>query len=218
MRSPSIRRPLVALVGAGSLSLALAPAASAASATLRAAVTSLPGATEVRTGYDRDLFRHWTDGDGDGCDTRREVLLAEATVRPTVGSGCSLSGGRWSSYVDGATWTDPADLDIDHLVPLAEAWDSGARSWSAGDRERFANDLGDDRSLAAVTDSVNQAKGDQDPSEWEPPLASARCRYAAEWVATKLRWRLSVDPAERSALSGRAAACPATTISWTVAR
>ena len=218
MRSPSIRRPLVALVASGSLALVAAPAATADSATLRAAVADLPGASEVRTGYDREKFRHWIDADGDGCDTRREVLIEEATTKPSVGSGCALSGGRWSSYVDGETWTDPADLDIDHLVPLAEAWDSGARSWSTADREAYANDLGDARSLAGVTDDVNQAKGDQDLSEWEPPLTSARCRYAAEWVATKLRWGLTVDPPERSALENRAAACPATTISWTVAR
>jgi hypothetical protein len=218
MRSPSIRRPIVAVLATVTTTLAVVPAvASAESSSLRSAVSALPGATESRTGYERSKFKLWVDADHDGCDTRREVLIAEATKAPTVGSGCSLTGGSWTSPYDGATWTDIADLDIDHVVPLAEAWDSGASKWTAAKRESYANDLGDPRSLIAVTDNVNQEKGDQDPAEWEPPLASYRCTYVADWVATKLRWGLTVDTAERSALASRAASCPAKTISWTVA-
>jgi len=219
MPSPSIRATvLITTTLAGAAALVPSASAAAIDTTLRAAVADLPGATEQRTGYDRDLFRHWVDADGDGCDARAEVLIEEATTTPSVGSGCSLSGGRWSSYYDGATWTAPSDLDIDHMVPLAEAWDSGARTWSAADRQSYANDLGDPRTLAAVTDDVNQAKGDQDPAEWEPPSTGVRCRYAAEWVAVKLRWRLSVDAAERTALAGRADGCPSTRISVSTAR
>jgi hypothetical protein len=185
------------------------------SAPLATAVSDLPTATEVRTGYSRDNFRHWVDADGDGCSTRQEVLISEADDPVTVGSGCSLSGGRWFSYYDQVSWTDPGDVDIDHMVPLAEAWDSGARSWSAGVREAYANDLGDSRSLVGVTDSVNQAKGDQDPREWMP--AAERCRYVREWVAVKHRWRLSVDSAEKSALSSLVSGCSGT-ITVTLAR
>lgn len=185
------------------------------SAPLRTAVASLPVATEVRTGYNRDLFRHWIDADGDGCNTRYEVLIAEATTRPSVGSGCTLSGGRWLSYYDNATWTNPADLDIDHMVALAEAWDSGARSWTSSRREAYANDLGDSRSLVAVTDNVNQAKGDLDPAQWLPPLTSARCRYITEWVVVKIRWRLTVDTAEKNSLTSLANGCTNTTITVT---
>lgn len=217
MRSPGIIRPLVVGLAALSAAAVIPATASAASASLRTAVSDLPGATESRTGYDRSLFRLWIDADGDGCDTRREVLIDEAVKAPTVGSGCSLTSGRWVSPYDNASWTDIADLDIDHLVPLAEAWDSGASAWSAARRQSYANDLGDPRSLIAVTDNVNQEKGDQDPAEWVPPLASYRCRYTADWVATKLRWGLKVDSAERSALASNASSCPATTISWTVA-
>ena len=66
----------------------------------------------------------------------------------------------------------------DHLIPLAEAWDSGARTWTTAKRQWFANDLGDARPLVAVTDDVNQAKGDRDPAQWMPTLE--RCRYVAE--------------------------------------
>jgi hypothetical protein len=179
---------------------------------LRTMVANLPVATEVRTGYDRDLFNHWIDADGDGCNTRYEVLITEATTTPSVGSGCTLSGGRWLSYFDGASWTDPADLDIDHLVPLAESWDSGSRTWTSAQRQAYANDLGDARALAAVTDNVNQSKGDRDPAEWIPSLASVRCRYVTEWTAVKTRWRLTVDTAEKSALTTYAAACTNSTV------
>lgn len=186
-------------------SVAAADSRVAVSVRLRAAVGQLPVATERRSGYARVKFEHWVDADGDGCNTRNEVLIAEAVRKPRVRSGCRLSGGRWVSYYDRRTWSDRARLDVDHMVPLAEAWDSGARGWSAARRRAYANDLGDSRALVAVTDTVNQAKGDQDPAEWLPRYD--RCRYAAEWVAVKLRWRLSVDRVERSALRRLTAGC-----------
>ncbi|HLL64194.1 MAG TPA: HNH endonuclease family protein [Micromonosporaceae bacterium] len=200
------------------LALAAQPAWAASSAPLRTAVANLPVATEVRTGYDRDLFPHWIDADGDRCNTRYEVLIAEATAAPSVGTPCTLTGGRWYSYYDNAYWTEPADLDIDHFVPLAEAWDSGARSWTTTTRRAFANDLGDRRSLAAVTDNVNQAKGDRDPGTWMPPYSGARCRYIADWVAVKTRWRLTVDSTEKQALTGHANRCANVTVTVTQAR
>jgi hypothetical protein len=186
------------------------------SAPLTTAIGSLPVATESRSGYSRSLFPHWVDADGDGCSTRNEVLISEADDPVSVGSGCSLSGGRWFSYYDRVSWTDPGRIDIDHMVPLAEAWDSGAGGWSTATRQAYANDLGDSRSLVGVTDSVNAAKGDQDPREWLP--AYDRCRYLREWVAVKLRWRLSVDSGEKTALQSLAAGCTNSTITVTRAR
>jgi len=211
-------RPLGLLVTVLAL-LVGAPATAYAvqySAPLQTAVADLPVATEVRTGYDRDLFQHWIDADGDGCHTRNEVLLAEADDPPTVSGTCTISGGRWFSYYDRVSWTNTSDLDIDHMVPLAEAWDSGARTWSSTVRRDFANDLGDYRSLVAVTDNVNQAKGDQDPGTWLPQYD--RCRYLREFVAVKHRWRLSVDSAEKSAMTSLASSCTNSTITVTLAR
>jgi len=202
---------LVVLVATGLVAVPTAAQAATYSAPLSRAIADLSVASEVRTGYDRDLFRLWVDADGDGCSTRNEVLLAEAEEAPTVGSGCTLTGGRWYSYYDGVSQYAPADLDIDHLVPLAEAWDSGARGWSSAKRESYANDLGDYRTLVAVTDAVNQTKSDQDPAEWLP--AQQQCRYLREWVAVKHRWALGVDSAERSALTSLAAGCGDPTIS-----
>ncbi len=106
---------------------------------LLGAVRRLPLARETRAGYDREKFRLWVDADGDCRDTRDEVLAAES--KDPV-SGCDINRGKWRSYYDGRTWRRSSDVDIDHLVPLAEAWDSGAKRWDANTRERYANDLG----------------------------------------------------------------------------
>ena len=116
----------------------------------------------------------------------------------TTSRHCTVSRGRWFSEYDGATWTNPSDVDIDHVVALKEAWDSGARSWSALNRERYANDLGYSGTLLAVTDNVNASKGDRDVAQWLP--SRDRCNYAIRMAKVKYRWRLSVDSTERTAM------------------
>ncbi|MFW3477170.1 HNH endonuclease family protein [Streptomyces microflavus] len=199
------------LRGFSALSLALVPLLSspAALAAPTAEVTTLADAVglvkvveEDRTGYSRSSFKHWNSGDDatDGCNTRAEVLLAEAVVAPTVGAGCKLTGGTWVSYYDGQEVSSAGSLDIDHMVPLAEAWDSGASAWSASRREAYANDQGSAVSLVAVTARTNRSKSDQDPADWMPPSPEAQCRYVGEWVSTKLRWQLTADDRELEAL------------------
>lgn len=169
---------------------------------LRRAVRNLDVARETRRGYDRDRFQHWVDADGDCQDTRDEVLDAESRIEV---SGCDIQSGTWRSRYDGVVVRDSSELDIDHLVPLAEAWDSGARRWTSGTRKRFANDLRDRRSLVAVTASSNRSKSDQDPSEWLP--SRAVCGYVRSWVAVKIRWSLRVDRPEKRELVSLAADC-----------
>ena len=162
----------------------------------------------LRADYDRDKFSHWSDFDGDGCDTRDEVLLTETTQpRRTraVGSSCSIQGGRWRSWYDADTTRDSSSFDVDHMVPLAEAWDSGANGWSPARREAFANDQGDGPSLVAVSASSNRSKSDRDPSEWLPGLEV--CRYERAWVAVELRWDLAADPSEVRELLHRVGSC-----------
>jgi hypothetical protein len=182
---------------------------------LRGAVRRLVVGRERRAGYDRDLFGgDWIDADGDCRDTRDEVLAQESRER--VATGCDVASGLWRSYYDGALWRNSADVDIDHVVALAEAWDSGARGWSGRTRVRYANDLADRRTLVAVTDNVNQSKGDQDPAEWLPERQV--CRYVAQHVAVKLRWSLRVDRPERRTLRALSAGCPNRRITVTRAR
>ena len=139
------------------------------------------------------------DHHNDGCNTRYEVLIAEAIVKPTVDGTCDLTGGTWLSLYDGLSIEGAQGVQIDHVVALAEAWYSGAFAWSTEHRERFANDLTPE-ALAAVAPDVNQSKGSKDPDEWVPPLASAVCPYAFSWLSVKHRWQLTIDAAERSAL------------------
>ncbi|MDQ1042015.1 HNH endonuclease family protein [Streptomyces sp. V4I2] len=192
------------------------PAHAAETLPLAEAVASLPVATESRDGYSRDKFRHWNTGDdpADGCNTRAEVLIHEAVDPPAVGPGCRLSGGSWFSYYDATVVTAASGLDIDHMVPLAEAWDSGASAWTPLRREAYANDQGAKPSLVAATARSNRSKADQDPAEWLPPADDVHCRYAAEWVGTKLRWGLAVDDGELSALENVAAGCPEQTVTY----
>lgn len=214
----TVRTRVLAVLVAG-LAIAGVPHSAFAedySAPLDTAISDLPVATEDRSGYDRDLFEHWVDEDGDGCDARDEVLIAEADDPPTRSGTCTLTGGRWFSYYDRVSWTDTSDIDIDHMVPLAEAWDSGAGSWGAATREAYANDLGDYRTLVGVTDNVNQSKSDQDVAEWLPEFS--QCRYLREFVAVKHRWRLTVDSTEKAAMVDLAGSCENTVITVPRAR
>lgn len=152
-------------------------------------------------GYKRSLFKHWIDANRNGKDTRAEVLIAESLVSVTFSStGKTVSTGKWLSLYDGETWTKASDVDVDHVVALAEAWRSGAWKWSSSRRQSYANDLGVAWTLRAVTDNVNQEKSDDDPTYWLPPLESATCVYLTEWVAVKIRWKLSVDAEERQSI------------------
>ena len=154
--------------------------------------------------YNRDLFPHWITISG-ACNTREEVLKRDG-AGVTVNSSCYPTSGSWYSPYDGATWTNPADVDIDHMVPLAEAWSSGAWAWTTSKRQTYANDLGGPE-LWAVTDNVNQSKGDKDPAQWQPSRTAFRCTYARAWIQVKWFYSLSVDSAEKSALSGMLASC-----------
>jgi hypothetical protein len=162
---------------------------------------------EFQGGYDRDLFGDWIDADRNGCDSRREVLIIEAVVSPVVGSRCSFEGGSWYSPFDGETTTDPSVFDIDHMVPLKEAWDSGAHAWDRDRRRAFANDLDLPEALIAVSRSSNRSKSDRDPADWLPPLRSYHCQYINDWMVVKIKWELSVDAREFSALRSVAAGC-----------
>jgi hypothetical protein len=152
-------------------------------------------------GYDRSLFGDWAYTTGDGCNTRANLLKAQSLAPVTFSSGCTVASGEWLSWYDNQTWTLGSQVQIDHLVPLAEAWASGASSWTAAQRSAFANDtIG--YQLQVVTSSVNESKGDQDPTVWMPPAASAECQYIADWVLSKYRWSLTVDVSEQTAIVG----------------
>jgi hypothetical protein len=157
-----------------------------------------------QTGYSRDKFPHWID-QGNSCNTREVVLKRDGTNVQT-GSDCAPTSGSWKSPYDGGTWTAASDVDIDHVVPLAAAWRTGASSWTTAQRQAYANDLTDPQ-LIAVTDNVNQEKGDKSPDQWKPPLTGYWCTYAKMWVAVKTKFKLTVNTAEKTALTTMLGRC-----------
>ncbi|MET8045874.1 DUF1524 domain-containing protein [Micromonospora sp. NPDC005215] len=183
---------------AGATPVSATPPAIPSRATAQSQLNALTVATEGSTsGYSRDLFPHWIAISG-SCNTREQVLKRDGTS-VVVDSSCAATSGRWYSPYDGATWPAASDVDIDHVVPLAEAWRSGANSWTTSRRQSFANDLSRPQ-LIAVTDNVNQSKGDQDPSTWQPSLSSYRCTYSKMWITVKYNWGLRLQSSEKSAL------------------
>lgn len=167
-------------------------------------------AADHEGGYERALFKIWIDADSDGCNTREEVLIQEAVVKPTIGNSCNLTGGAWLSPYDGIRTTKASALDIDHVVPLSEAWKSGAWAWTPAQRQAFANDLDDSRALVAVSLGQNRSKGDKDPSQWLPPKGV--CTYIADWISIKARYQLSVDPIEAAFLTSKVKQCKSSVV------
>lgn len=176
------------------------PTASAAKSEL----AELTVRTTDATGYNRNLFPTWDTISG-ACNTRETVLKRDGS-NVVTDSSCAAISGTWYSPYDGATWTAASDLDIDHVVPLSDAWKSGASTWTPAKRRQFANDL-ENPQLIAVTDNVNQAKGDKSPDVWKPPLNSYYCTYAKMWVRVKYVWGLSVKAAEKRALTSMLDTC-----------
>jgi hypothetical protein len=162
-------------------------------------------APEDRTGYVRTKFKHWV-GVGNGCDSRKAVIISEAIVKPIVEKGCVIKGGEWLSIYDSVKVIDAGKLDVDHMVPLAEAWDSGASAWDDKKRELYANDQTDTIHLIAVTGASNRSKSDRDPAEWMPTNEKYKCQYIMNWVSIKIRWSLSVDEKELFAI--KSIKCP----------
>lgn len=169
-------------------------------------VSEIPG--DLPT-YDRNDWRHWIDADSDCQDTRQEVLIAESLVEVSFQGDreCRVAEGSWYAAYTGITVTEPGDLDIDHLVPLANAHRSGAWEWSPEQKRAFANSLDDPDHLIAVTAGANRSKGAKGPEEWRPPDESYWCEYATDWIRVKQEWGLSATPAEANALQEMLTAC-----------
>ncbi|MGA1594907.1 MAG: helix-hairpin-helix domain-containing protein [Ilumatobacteraceae bacterium] len=180
-----------------------APAPDPASGLLGALTVADEGS---RNGYDRSLFSHWRDTNGSGCDARQDTLAEQVIGFPQVDlfDSCVIVEGDWYSIFDGVTHAgSPSELDIDHVVALAEAWDSGASNWDSATRRRFANDRAH---LVAVTASSNRSKGDSDLAEWRP-LRSAWCVTATITAQVKAAYGLSVDRAEYDAIAEMLGTC-----------
>ncbi|MBB1503112.1 HNH endonuclease [Propioniciclava sp. MC1683] len=164
-------------------------------------------------GYDRALFPHWRDADSWGwpsepvatCDIRQAALWREGR-NVAYTSACDILSGTWLDAYTVVTLYDKSDVDVDHIVPLAEAWRAGAASWTTTQRTAFANDQ---LEVIAVDDGANQSKGDKGPDLWKPPNQAAHCLYAKRWIAIKTKYALTVSAPEKSALDSMLNTCAA---------
>ena len=158
----------------------------------------------AKIGYDRKAFmpnNKWDDADGDCQNTRHEVLIQESRAPVQLsGNGCRVIAGEWHDPYTGKIFTDPKNLDIDHFVPLKEAYDSGADQWTNEQKRAFANNLQDSRLLIAVSASANRSKGAKDPAQWLPPNSNYHCQYVKTWAAIKANWGLAMDAEEKLAI------------------
>lgn len=152
--------------------------------------------------------RGWADDDGNGCNTRAEVLRAES-LAPTISrpGSCTVFSGLWTDRYTGQTFTDAASVQVDHLVALGDAAASGGWRWSAARKAAFTNDLDDAWSLNAVSGAENQRKADSGPDRWLPPAVAFRCTYVAAYSGIKARWGLTVTPAQWVAIEKVWASC-----------
>jgi hypothetical protein len=164
-------------------------------------------------GYDRvkDFGDAWLDVDGNGCDTRSDILRRDlADVSPST--GCKVDSGVLHDPYSGKTVDyrrgkeSSEAVQIDHVVPVYEAWRTGAQAWTQQKREALANDP---LNLIAVDGDANQDKGDLDPERWLPPLKSYRCAYVERYVTVLAKYDLTVPSSEMTALTRLLGACPA---------
>jgi hypothetical protein len=159
--------------------------------------------------YDRDDWKHWTDEDKDCQNTRHEVLIQESLYQVTFKTEkqCQVSTGEWLDPYTATIVRDATKLDVDHMVPLKNAHDSGAWGWDKNKKAAFANEMDHDPHLIAVTASANRSKGAAGPEKWKPVDKSYWCEYAISWVEIKVRWDLSATNAEWKALQDMIGTC-----------
>jgi hypothetical protein len=162
------------------------------------------------SGYSREKFPHWSkasefgwDPPESSCNAREAALIRDGEA-VEVGRECKVESGTWFDPYTTRTYTEPSDIDTDHVVPLANAWRSGASSWDNEERERYANDP---EVLLSVEDNANQSKGDKGPEAWKPPNEAAWCDYAVRWIGIKDKYDLSVNEQEKAALLEMLDAC-----------
>ena len=159
--------------------------------------------------YNRGDWRHWIDEDRDCQDARQEALIAESlsSVIYEAGDECRVESGDWFGAYTGESFTDPGDLDVDHMVPLENAHRSGGWAWSKERKADYANDLSYANHLIAVQASANRRKGSKGPEEWKPARREYWCQYATDWTTIKHSWGLTANPGEADALREMLASC-----------
>jgi Protein of unknown function (DUF1524) len=160
--------------------------------------------TKNTTKYNRQKhFGSWIDEDKDGQNTRAEVLIDESKipVKFKTSQNRLVISGLWLCPFTGLTISNASMLDIDHIVPLKEAWLSGASNWTKTKRVQFANHLSDPNHLIAVYKKANRSKGARDPAHWLPTNTNFIVEYLQIWVKIKNDWSLDMDTVETAIIT-----------------
>lgn len=174
-----------------------------------------------RVPYDREEWDHWITAPGaKSCWNVREQVLYEEAVKDSVKlldkndkevknvkDACKISKGEWKDPYTGKTFTNPSDLDIDHMIPLAYTARQGGQAWDADKKKDYANNMGNPNHLIAVEASANRQKGDQGPSTWKPSDKGYHCSYATSWTVISSEWGLTVPEADRKAIQDMLSTC-----------
>jgi len=156
----------------------------------------------AKTGYTRAQFTHWSDLDRNGCDARNDTLKRDLTevIYKAGTRDCKVISGLLLDPYSGKVITfssTKSTIDIDHVVALSNAWQTGAAYFDKTKRQQIANDP---LNLLAVDFSLNRQKGDGDAATWLPPLKSYRCDYVARQIAVKAKYGLWVSQPEKGAI------------------
>ena len=174
---------------------------------LLALIERLRGNIGAPPRYDRAAFGgggDWLDLDDDCINTRHEVLIEEAENVVMTEDECAVVAGEWYDPFTAQTFTSPRDLQVDHVVALADAWYAGAWAWDADKRAAFAND---EANLNAIEGEENQRKSAWGPGDYEPANEAHRCAYLEQYASVKVKWGLAVTARDFVALEEGLTAC-----------
>lgn len=173
---------------------------------LEATLASIPLGDPVEVDYNRSDWSHWSDLDGNKCDTRQDILKRDGSnvVMRTDTKTCRVGSGEWIDPYSDQKFTDPGDLDIDHIIPLEYASFHGGAGWDASKKEQFANDPAN---LLAASAGENRGKGSKGPAEYMPASESYHCTYAQKWIDISSKYQISITKDDQRALSRALETC-----------
>lgn len=160
------------------------------------AIDTLTVAPSQDVKYNRSEWKHWVDLDGNGCDTREDILIANGEEVKSDPKTCKVTEGIWTEYYAGKTFTDPSGMDLDHVVPLSWAASNGGNTWDAEKKIAFANDPGN---LFLSDASENRSKGDKGPSEYLPPNKDFQCAYVNTFISVVAKYDLTMPQSDKAA-------------------
>ena len=157
--------------------------------------------------YNRSNWSHWSDDDGNCINVRHEVLISESIEEVVMDGNCKVKSGEWYDPYINDKFTESKDLDVDHMVPLSEARNSGGYTWDKETKKKYANDMSYENHLIAVSSSANRSKGASTPDKWKPANEDFWCEYAEAWVVIKFTWGLTITMDEAVALKIMSEGC-----------